>query len=418
MKRLLSPGSRSGQVRAPSSKSQLHRLLICAALSRGESEFFCTPPSGDVRATLRSLRALGAEIRERSGSLRLVPIRELPGDACLLPCGESGATLRLLLPLVGALGVSARFQREGRLPLRPLAPLTEQLSAHGMRFREEGSLLFASGRLQPGCFCLPGNVSSQFISALLLALPLLEGESRLRVTGAPESAPYIRMTEDVLRQAGVTLSQEAGEYRIPGGQRPELSGTFSAEGDWSGAALFLCLGALSPRGVLVRGLDLRSLQGDRAILELLRRFGAHLEEMPEGILCRRAALRPLEIDASSIPDLVPALSVLAAGAVGDSVIRGAGRLRFKESDRLCSTVALLCALGGRAEGRADALVIHGTGSLRGGPADSAGDHRIAMAAALAASLCREPVELEEASCVAKSYPRFWEDFDGLEAEGP
>ena len=416
MTRRILPGSRSGTVTAPPSKSAAHRLLICAALSREESRVRCRERAEDVLATVRCLQALGAEIEEEGAFLRVRPIRTIPQGERLLPCGESGATLRLLLPLVGGLGVRARFLREGRLPQRPLSPLDRELCAHGLRLSEEGTTLCAEGRLRSGDYRLPGNVSSQFVSGLLLALPLLEGESRLRVEGAVESAAYIRLTEEMLCLAGVSYEKEKYDYRIPGGQRPALSGDHLVEGDWSGAAPFLCMGALNKQGLRVRGLRPDSRQADRALPELLRGFGAEVLEDNDGVLVRRGKLSGQRIDAAQIPDLVPVLAVLAAGAEGDTRIVNAGRLRLKESDRLKSTAALLLALGGAVEERGDGLVIRGGDGLRGGTAESFGDHRIAMAAALAACLCREPVELSGAECVAKSYPSFWEDLGQLEEE--
>ena len=416
MTRRISPGSRTGAVTAPPSKSAAHRLLICAALSREECRIHCEEISADILATVRCLRAMGAEIEEQEGVLRVRPIRSIPEGERLLPCGESGATLRLLLPVAGALGVEAVFQREGRLPLRPLAPLDRELSAHGLRLREEGALLRLEGRLRSGAFRLPGNVSSQFVSGLLLALPLLRGESRLQVEAPVESASYIHMTEDALHLAGVSFEKDGYDYRIFGDQRPGLSGDHAVEGDWSGAAAFLCMGALSEQGVLVRGLGLDSLQADRVLPDLLRRFGAEVRESGDGVLARRGTLRGQRIDAAQIPDLVPVLSVLAAAAEGDTRMENAARLRLKESDRLKTTAALLRSLGGAAEELEDGLVIHGVGALRGGTAESFGDHRIAMAAALAACLCREPVELSGTECVEKSYPSFWEDLQMLEEE--
>lgn len=413
MKRLLQPGERFGQVRIPASKSQAHRLLICAALSREESRIRCEGLSKDIQATIDCLRALGARIRVDGEQLLITPIRELPRDAVMLPCGESGSTLRFLLPIAGAMGVKAAFRREGRLPERPLAPLDRELIAHGITLREEWSLLYTEGQLLPGEYRLPGNVSSQYISGLLLALPLLKGESRLQVEGPVESAAYIRMTEAALQRSGVSLSKQNYDYTIPGEQRPRLTGELQVEGDWSNAAFFLCMGALSEKGVLVSGLDPASPQGDRAVLELLKRFGAEVHLMDSGILARRAQLHGIEIDAAPIPDLIPVLSVLASGAEGDTLIQNAGRLRLKESDRLKTTAKLLRDLGGSVEELGSGLVIHGHGSLRGGAVESAGDHRIAMSAAVAACLCREPVEVDGAECVAKSYPRFWEDLDRL-----
>lgn len=409
------PGPRTGQVRIPASKSQAHRLLICAALGTGETSICCDGISRDIAATVQCLRALGAEIRQTDPeTLHVRPIGEKPLGLRALPCGESGSTLRFLMPLVGALGAEAVFLREGRLPERPLAPFDQVLRSHGMSIRREGERLFCSGRLLPGDYSLPGNVSSQYISGLLMALPLLPGESRLEVTGAVESAAYIRMTEDALALSGIQLTGEGNRYGIPGTQRPALPGRLQVEGDWSNAAFFLALGALSPRGIRVTGLNLRSSQGDRAVLRLLRGFGAELTEGEGEIIVRSAPLHGQVIDAASVPDLIPVLSVVAAAAEGETRIINAGRLRLKESDRLRSTAELLESLGARVRELESGLVISGGKPLRGGEINAFGDHRIAMSAAVAASLCRAEVKIPGAECVEKSYPRFWEDFEQLE----
>ena len=417
MKKTIRPGCRFGSVQAPASKSQVHRLLICAALGQRETDFVCDTVSRDIRATIDCLCALGAKIREEEpGRLRITPIRQLPREQAVLPCGESGSTLRFLLPVAGALGVDAVFLREGRLPQRPLGPLEDALREHGMEIWERGAELIVRGKLTAGDYTVPGDISSQYVSGLLFALPLLDGESRLRVTGQLLSAPYIAMTERVLSDAGICWQKTEDGYQIPGPQRPALPAELRAEGDWSNAAVYLCMGALSTRGILVTGLDRGSAQGDRAILEILGRFGAEIREENGGILVRRGALRGQEIDVAQIPDLVPPLSVLAAAAAGESRIVNAGRLRIKESDRLRSTADLLTCLGALVEELPEALHIVGRDRLRGGVADSWGDHRIAMSAALAASFCESPVEICGAESVEKSYPRFWEDFETLEVE--
>ena len=416
MTRTVPPGPRSGCVTVPASKSQAHRLLICAALGEKETLLRCDGISADIAATARCLRAMGADIAQTPEGLSVRPIAAGRREAAL-DCGESGSTLRFLIPLLGALGQAGTFRMEGKLPSRPLSPLRELCCAMGMSIRQEGALLRCEGRLRPGDYELPGNVSSQFVSGLLMALPLLPGDSRLLVTGTVESADYIAMTEDALRKSGLRFEKEGWEYFIPGLQRPRLPEALTVERDWSSAAFFLCLGALSPAGVLTRDMDLSSRQGDRRILDLLRAFGAEVWEGPEGIAVRRGALRGLEADASQIPDLVPVLSVLAAAAEGQTRIFHAARLRLKESDRLQTTAALLLSLGGRVRETEDGLVIQGTGALRGGTADSAGDHRIAMSAAVAASVSEGGVTVLGAECVGKSYPRFWEDLDALEVTG-
>ena len=265
--------------------------------------------------------------------------------------------------------------------------------------------------------CIRDSVSSQYISGLLMALPLLNEGSALTVTGGLESAAYVTMTEDTLRRGGVSLRKTGGTWHIPGGQRLRFPDRLTAEGDWSNAAFFLCMGALSPEGVTVHGLDLASSQGDRAVLNILAAMGARVSTENGSVTVRRGELKGVAIDAGPIPDLIPVLCVTAAGAEGDTQIFNAGRLRLKESDRLRTTAQLLTALGGSAEEQPNGLLIHGTGRLRGGIADSCGDHRIAMSAAVAACLCESPVTVQGMACVSKSYPHFWEDFDALKGGG-
>ena len=321
MNQTVSPGARTGSVRIPASKSQAHRLLICAALGAQPVTLQCDGISADIAATVRCLRALGADITDDgAGTLHIVPIAgEMPEHADLF-CGESGSTLRFLLPVAGALGADATFHMQGRLPQRPLAPLDAVLTAHGMTLRRDGALLHAGGQLRPGDYALPGDVSSQYISGLLMALPRLAGESTLTVTGGLESAGYIAMTEDALRLSGIRLKKDARTYTVPGGQTAQLPAQCRVEGDWSNAAFFLCMGALSPAGITVTGLAAASSQGDRAVLEVLRRFGADVHAQPDAVTVRRGALHGIMIDAAPIPDLIPVLSVVAALAGGETQV--------------------------------------------------------------------------------------------------
>ena len=403
----ISPASLSGVIPAIPSKSMAHRLLICAALAGTPTALDCQGTSKDIEATAACLSAMGAAVCRRDGGFEIAP---RPAQSpCTLPCGESGSTLRFLLPVAAALGLDAVFHMEGRLPQRPLSPLDRELEAHGaVLSRPEPDALRCTGLLRAGNYTLPGNVSSQYISGLLFALPLLDGPSTLTVTGTVESAPYIAMTLDALRQFGVAVTVENQVYHIPacGYQSP---GQAAVEGDWSNAAFWLCAGALG-RGITVTGLNPDSLQGDRAIFELLGRFGAKTE----GCFTASAGpLRPLDIDAAAIPDLVPVLSVAAAAAPGTTRIYNAGRLRIKESDRIESVWRLLTNLGAEAVQTEDGLLIRGGRRLTGGVVDSCNDHRIAMAAAVASSLCTGPVTVLDAGAVAKSYPEFWKDFERL-----
>ena len=417
MKRMISPGARTGRVHIPASKSQAHRLLICAALGEETCEIVCDGISADISATAECLRALGAKVERTETGFRISPIQKVPEGCCELLCGESGSTLRFLLPVVGALGAQAAFHREGRLPQRPLAPLDGVLTAHGMTLSEEGDLLLCSGQLQAGEYVIAGNVSSQYISGLLMALPRLAGESTLTVTGPLESAAYIAMTEDALRLSGVEFSKNGASYAIPGGQRFRLPLCTAVEGDWSNAAFFLCMGALAKGGVCVEELNLKSSQGDRGVLDVLRAFGAEVGEEGDTVTVRRGTLRGVTIDASPIPDLIPVLSVVASVAAGETRVENASRLRLKESDRLQSTANLLRALGGRVEEKEDGLVITGVPALHGGAVETQNDHRLAMSAAVAACAAAGEVAVDNDACVAKSYPRFWEDYGSLKGEG-
>lgn len=388
----IAPGPLCGVVAAIPSKSMAHRLLICNALSGGHGTVVCHGTSRDIEATEACLKALHT------------------GDR--LPCGESGSTLRFLLPVAAALEKPVEFLMQGRLPQRPLSPLDTQLEAHGVHLsRPAPDILRCEGRLTPGAYTLPGDVSSQYISGLLFALPLLESPSTLTVTGRMESAPYVAMTLDALRQFGVAIAVQGQTFQIPGGGYG-AGKTVQVEGDWSNAAFWLCAGALGAP-VTVTGLRENSLQGDRAVCEILSRFGA----VVNGTTVSPAPLRAMEIDASAIPDLVPVLAVVAAAATGTTCFTNAQRLRLKESDRIASVLQMLKNLGADARETADGLVVHGGRCLRGGTVDSCNDHRIAMAAAIASILCEDTVCITGAEAVEKSYPGFWADFAALKQSG-
>ena len=415
MTRAVAPGPRAGVIQIPASKSQAHRMLICAALSREPSRLILDGFSADIEATMQCLEALGARCEETANGLSVTPVGVCPAQA-RLDVGESGSTLRFLLPVLGALGVQAEIRMHGRLPERPLSPLWEVLEAHGMRLQQDGTILHTDGQLIAGDYSLPGNVSSQFISGLLFALPLLGGNSTLTVTGALQSARYVSMTEQALAEAGILTKKDGPVWQIGGGQRYASPAVQTVEGDWSNAAFFLCMGALSATGVTVTGLNSTSLQADRAITEILVRFGAELTVSEDAVTVRRGVLHGITLDAGPIPDLVPVVSCLAALCDGETRVKNAARLRLKESDRLQTTAALLSALGGSVRELPDGLIISGRGRLSGGTADACGDHRIAMSAAMAACGCEGPVTVSGSECVAKSYPAFWEDFASLKED--
>ena len=406
-------GSRlRGTVAAIPSKSQAHRLLICAALAAGESRVHCPRLNADIEATVRCLRALGAEIGREGEDFVVRPIPRGETAPAELDCGESGSTLRFLLPVAAALGREARFTGSGRLPQRPLAELCAALRSGGAAVSADALPITVSGRLRAGTYRLPAKVSSQYISGLLFTLPLLDGASRVELDGEPESAPYINMTCAALARFGVSTEREGNAWRVPAGQTYRSPGRVVVEGDWSNAAFWLCAGAIGNEPVTVTGLDPASPQGDRAVLDLLGRFGAAVTVGEDGITVSPAPLHGTELDARDVPDLIPVLSVVAACAAGETRVVNAGRLRLKESDRLSSTAALIRALGGAVTELPEGLTLHG-GGLRGGCVDSFNDHRLAMAAATASAACREDVTVYGAEAVNKSYPSFFEDYRAL-----
>lgn len=405
----ISPRPIRGRIESISSKSMAHRLLILAALSKKPQKLFVNATNEDMDATARCLSAIGAAVTYEKDGFVIAPFQDA---ATSVDCGESGSTLRFLLPVLGACGKDVTLTLRGRLPERPLSPLWEELTRGGMVLSwENPNTLSVRGQLQSGAFSLPGNISSQFISGLLFALPVLEGDSTLRLTTAIESENYIKMTEDALRRFGIQFTFKDNVYSIPGGQTPRLSERelLRAEGDWSNAAFWLVAGALS-QGVTVDGLARTSLQGDREIVPLLSRFGAAVSEEETSVFVKNERLSGLSLSAAQIPDLVPILSVLAAGASGKTTIYGAERLKIKESDRLEAVYRMLTAVGGRVQKTEDGLIIDGGTPLSGGTVDSFSDHRIAMSAAILSSICHGPVTILGAESVNKSYPAFWEHF--------
>lgn len=405
------PVSPSGALSAIPSKSMAHRLLLCAALSDAPARVVCPASSADIEATVRCIRALGGTVERDGDALCVTPVRDIPRSRVTLDCGESGSTLRFLLPIAAGLGVPAAFTGAGRLSKRPLEPLYGLLASHGCTLSPEGTFpLTLDGRASGGAYEISGEVSSQFVTGLLMMLPL-SGGGQVTVTGQFESRSYVDMTVLALRQAGVTVREEGRTYTVSGSYR--LPGC-AVEGDWSNAAFWLTAGALGGC-VTVDGLDPASAQGDRAVLGLLSRFGAGISVSGSRVTVRKGALHGIDIDAANIPDLVPVLAVAASAAEGETRIFHAERLRFKESDRLETTAAMLRALGGRCEITSDGLRIEGTPALRGGTVDGANDHRIVMAAAVAAVRCTSPVTILGAEAKDKSYPAFFADFQRLGA---
>lgn len=376
----IQPGRFQGILSAIPSKSQAHRYLICAAFSDNETTLICPETNRDIEATAQCLGSLGANIKRTVDGYHITPIRQIP-ETAVLPCGESGSTLRFMLPIVGALGVDAVFQMEGRLPQRPLSPLWEEMERMGCTLsRPTDNTILCRGKLRPGDYMIDGGVSSQYITGLLFATELMNGQSTVTITGQLQSKPYVDMTRQALTVFGSPSFHSPGLLRV--------------EGDWSNGAFFLAAKALG-NNIEILGLDPESCQGDRAVDGILK-------ELDSGMIT---------VSAADIPDLVPILAIVA-GAKRGAVFTDIRRLRLKESDRVASTIAMIENLGGKASATENTLTVYGTGYI-GGTVDAVNDHRIAMAAAIASTVCQEPVTILGAQCVQKSYPAFWDEFKRL-----
>ncbi|MFR2466480.1 3-phosphoshikimate 1-carboxyvinyltransferase [Bianquea renquensis] len=415
------PGAVGGAVRIPSSKSIGHRAIICAGLTDGVSTIHNVTMSKDIEATIGAMKALEASIEcGKEGALRVVGLRSRTAarDRIVsIDCHESGSTLRFMIPLAAALGIPAQFSGQGRLAERPLDVYYDLFRKQKLRYETQsgGLPLVVLDPLQPGTFSVAGNISSQFITGLLLALPLLQQDSVIEVTAPLESIPYVDLTLQVLRTFGITVEHQGYErFQIPGGQRYEAQ-ECTVEGDYSQAAFFMAAAAVAGKkeGLCLEGLSPCSAQGDRVICDILQSMGARIvwerEDAVKVYPCEK--LRGRTLDVSQCPDLVPILAVLGAFAEGTTAIINAQRLRYKESDRLAAVWEELSAVGVNIEQTEDGLRIAGrpNGGYPGGEAKSWNDHRIAMAMAILALKTQGGVSLTGAGSVAKSWPSFWED---------
>lgn len=414
---VIKPHKLKGVVEAMPSKSHAHRLLVARLLSELQGEMDKSASeipsfSHDIAATKNCLAALKS------------------GGAPVLDCGESGSTLRFLLPVAMAVCDEAVFTGSGKLPSRPVSPLKEEMESHGCHFADADDAMFkVSGRLESGDFTLPGNVSSQFVTGLLFALPILKGDSTLKITSPLESAGYVNLTLDVIRKFGINIKSHRNDYNlttfvIPGGQKYNDPGNVAVEGDWSNSAFWLVCGALGG-DVTCKGLNLQSAQPDKAILKLLKLAGVQIEisELGDGLASVRVAgndvnstRHSIGCDVAQMPDIVPPLAALLSGCEGTSTITGIERLRIKESDRVASVTDMLSNLGGSIDSYEHLIKIKGDSSLEGGIVNTFNDHRIAMAAAAASCLCENPVTVKDAQAVNKSYPNFFRDFASLGGE--
>ena len=396
----IKPQKIKGEVSVPPSKSVAPRLVIAAALSKGTSKVENLSFSKDITATVNAMRSLGAQI-DISGNTAIIKGIEKPPEKAVIDCCESGSTLRFLIPVVCALGVQATFLGQGKLPQRPITPYLDELPKHGAQFDYQGTMPFTvRGRLTSGEYRISGDISSQFVTGLLLALALIDGQSELVLTTPLQSKPYVDITADCLAKCGVSVTQTDKGYAVTGGSMKAFQAP--VEADYSQAAFFYVANSLGS-DIRINELNENSCQGDKKIVEICDKI----------VYNKNGGLKPFELDCSDIPDLVPILAVLASFCEGTSRITNVARLRIKESDRLEAVSACLNALGGKVTAGEDFLEIQGVKSLHAGQVDCFNDHRIAMAMAVAATRSTGPVTLIGAQCVEKSYPDFFEVYKAL-----
>lgn len=414
----------NGTVVAPSSKSVAHRIMICAALSRAKCYIKNVSDSNDMDATIGCLTTLGAKFTRTGKNLYLDAtdfVKQNDPRHFTLNCKESGTTLRVIIPICAALGLNVTFVGEGRLPLRPLDEYLNLLPKHGVKctMGENFLPLTIEGKLSGEVFEISPKISSQYVTGLLLALSLLDNDATLKLSSALVGGQYVELTTDVMRKFSVESAKNGDSYFIKGSSKftalPEYCDEnvgITVEGDWSQAAFFLCAGAING-DITVTGLDLNSSQGDKAILDILKAFGAKITLGENSVRVQKSSLKGGKIDALDTPDLVPVVALTAVFCEGDTEITGVERLKFKESDRLLSTCDMIKSLGGNASYTDTLLTVNGQGYLTGGTVKAYNDHRIVMASAVGALECEKDTVIEDAYAVNKSYTDFFDDYRSL-----
>ncbi len=412
----LSPTSYHGSITVPPSKSAAHRAILAAAMAHGRSVIENVDLSSDILATIGACRSLGCGIDVASNgryhTLTVDGGLSLNDDA-LIDCAESGSTLRFFIPVACTLNGTKTFTGSGRLPYRPVDAYLHIFDEQNIGYShpsDKNLPLSVSGKLHGGEYGIDGRVSSQYVTGLLYALPVLEADSAVSVRGGFESRGYVDLTVDMLRRFGVDIGVSGDDFTIKGGQR-YAPRSLAVECDYSQAAFFIVAGALAG-DVRIDGLDAQSLQPDSAIVPIMRRMGADITVEDGALVVKQSKLYGTVIDVSQCPDLVPPLAIAAAFAQGETRISGAARLRIKECDRLHALAINLNGLGIKAEETDDELLIEG-GAMRGGTVDTFGDHRIAMAFAVAAARASGDIHIPNAQCIDKSYPKFYDDIKAL-----
>lgn len=415
------PSKLKGEIKIPPSKSLSHRAIICASLADDVSDIDNLIFSDDIKATLDGMRALGTSVEciesESYEETYCVTLRGTPNVKAVnneIDCGESGSTLRFLIPFAGLAGNGMTFKGRGKLVERPLDTYYKIFNEQNIEYRNENGRLplNVKGILKPGTFKIKGNISSQFITGLMFVLPLLDGDSKIEITTELESRGYVDLTLDILKKFNIEIENyDYKEFYIKGNQKYR-SRYYRVEGDYSQAAFWIVAGLLG-NNIKCKDLDGNSLQGDKAILEIVKKMDAKLSINEGSIELNESSTKGIIIDASQCPDLVPVLAVLGAVSDGTTKIINAERLRIKESDRLNAISTELNKLGANVKELKDGLLIEGKEKLSGGTVDSWNDHRIAMALAVASIKCTDEVIITGSEAVKKSYPDFWKDFASL-----
>lgn len=393
------PSALKGTINIPSSKSFSHRALIAASLAKGSSVIKNVSASKDISATISAMTALGAKINVNGSEIAVNGIKNIP-DKAFIDCQESGSTLRFVIPIAAALGVSTEFMGRGKLPQRPITPFIREFKTKGIEFDYNNTMPFSiKGKLQSGEFKIEGDISSQFISGLMFALPLCDDKSVISLTSPLQSKPYADMTVHTLKNFGVNISEKSNNGLIQYIVKKEnyIPKNVSVEGDYSQAAFFYVANAISANSdIVLNNLnETDSVQGDKIIVDIAKEN------------------KPFSIDAGNYPDLVPILAVLGSFMGDVCQINNAARLRIKESDRLTAVTNAINGIGGKVVEGKDSLTIYPVDKFKGGIVDACNDHRIVMSAAIAATRSDEPIIIKGCEAVEKSYPGFFDDYKSL-----
>ena len=401
-----------GVVKAPPSKSLAHRALICAALARGKKTIIDNIElSNDIRATLSCLCSIGVKYNYNEYKLTVYSPEKYNEKAELF-CMESGSTLRFLMPVMSALGIECKIDGSGRLSERPYKMLADEMEKHGAKFStKKGLPVNIDGKLRPGIYTLKGDESSQYISGLLFALPLLKGDSKIKVIGKTESERYIDLTIQMLEHFSVIIEKEADGYYIKGNQH-YISKNYENEGDYSQAAFFMCAGVLNG-DIEITKLKKDSLQADIRIVDILKKMNGEITFTDCGVKVQKSNLVPIKYDFSQCPDIAPVVAATLACVKGRSTLTGLKRLKLKESDRLTATCNMINTMGAvaRISGE-DTLIIDGNVNIKNGVVCGFNDHRIVMSAATA-GVTADEIIITDAEAVNKSYGGFFDDYSGL-----